>query len=145
MFAKRLTAIVKMKLNVNFNFYYTCFKTGTYFQLKCSTPFPSLSNVVHKSSCSRNANISYIGATTRHCTRIKEHLNCETKKSAIRDHIKTCQTCKLNNTDLNGFKVLCTFGSVYATKIQKALLTKKSKNKHNSQLNRQLHANSLSF
>ena len=59
-FAKRLTALVKTKFNVDINVYYTCFKTGSYFQLKCSTPFPLLSNVVCKFSCSRDANISYM-------------------------------------------------------------------------------------
>ena len=63
-FAKRLTALVNTKFNVDINVYYTCFKTGSYFQLKCSTPFPLLSNVVYKFSCSRDANISYIGMTT---------------------------------------------------------------------------------
>ena len=58
-FTKRLNALVKTKFNVDINVYYTCFKTGLYFQLKCSTPFPLLSNVVYKFSCSRDANISY--------------------------------------------------------------------------------------
>ena len=88
-FAKRLTALVKTKFNVNINVYYTCFKTGSYFQLKCSTPFPLLSNVVYKFSCSRDANISYIGMTTRHLgTRIQEHLHHKTIKSAIRERFE---------------------------------------------------------
>ena len=65
-FAKRLTALVKTKFNVDINVYYTCFKTGSYFQLKCFTPFSLLFNVVYEFSCSRDANISYIGMTTRH-------------------------------------------------------------------------------
>ena len=82
-------------------FIYTCFKTGSYFQLKCSSPFPLLSNVVFKFSSSRDANISYIGMTPQHLgTRIQEY-HYETTKSAIRDHIEVCQNCKLNNTDLN--------------------------------------------
>ena len=48
--------------------------------------------------------------------------------------------CKLNNTDLNGFKVLRICNSEYAAKIQQALLIKK----HNPQLNKQLYANGLS-
>ena len=50
-------------------------------------------------------------------------------------------SCKLNNTDFNGFKVLRICNSEYATKIQEALLIKK----HNPQLNRQLYANGSSF
>ena len=92
-FEKRLTALVKTKFNVDINVYYTCFKTGSYFQLKCSTPFPLLSNVVYKFSCSRDANISYIGMTTRHHgIRIQEHLHHKTIKSAIREHFEICQT-----------------------------------------------------
>ena len=141
MFAKRLTAPVKTKFDVDINVYYTCFETGSYFQLKCSTPFPLLSNVVYKFSCSRDANI-YIGMTTRHLgTRIQEHLHHKTIKSAIREHFEICQNCKLNNTNLNVFKVLRTCNSEYATKIQEALLIKK----HNLQLNRQLYANGSSF
>ena len=106
-FAKRLTALVKTKVNVDINVYYTCFKTGSYFQLKCSTPLSLLSNVVYKFSCSRDANISYIGMTMRHLgTRIQVHLQHKTTKSALQDHFEMCQNCKLNNTDLNGFKVL---------------------------------------
>ena len=45
--------------------------------------------------------------TTRHLgTRIQEHLHHKTIKSAIRKHFEICQNCKLNNTNLNGFKVL---------------------------------------
>ena len=105
MLAKRLTDLVETKFNVDIIVYHTCFKTGLYFQLKCSTLFPLLSNVVYKFSCSRDANISYIGTTTRRLgTRIQEHLHHKTTKSAIRDHIEICQNCKLNNTDLNGLK-----------------------------------------
>ena len=122
--------------------YYTCFKTGSYFQLKSFTPFLLLLNVVYKFSCSRDANVSYFGVTTLHLgIRIQEDLHHKTTKSAIRDHFETCQYCKLNNTDLKGFKVLRICNSEYATKIQEALLIKK----HNPQLNRQLYANGSSF
>ena len=132
MFTKRLTAPVKTKFNVDISVYYICFKTGSYFQLKCSTPFPLLSNVVYKFSCSRDANISYISmTTTRHLgIRIQEHLHLKTTKSAIRDHIEVCQNCKTNNTGLNGFRVLRICNSGYATKIQEALLIKNTT--HNS-------------
>ena len=128
MFAKRLTALVKTKFNVDVSVYHACFKTGSYFQLKCSTPLSLLSNAMYKFISSlRNANISYIGMTTRHLgTRIQEHLHHNTTKSAIRDHLEMCQNCMLNNTDLNGFKVLRISNSEHATKIPKALLIKKT-------------------
>ena len=85
---------------------------------------------------SRDANISCIGMTTRHLgLRIQKHLHHKTTKSAIRDHFEIYQNCKVNNTDFNGFKVLCICNSEYATKIQEALLIKKKKKKnatHNS-------------
>ena len=80
--------------------------------------------------------------TTQHLgTRIQKHLHHKTTKSAIRDHVEICQNCKLNNTDLNGFKVLRICNLEYATKIQEVLLTEKP----NPQLNRQLYANGSSF
>jgi len=66
LFSKRLCSFVKTKIYVDINVYYECFKTGSCFQLKCSTPFPLMSNVVYKFSCSRDANTLYIGMTTRH-------------------------------------------------------------------------------
>ena len=141
-FAKRLTALVKTKFNIDINVFYTCFKTGSYFQLKCFTPFLLLSNVVCKFCCLRDANILYIGMTTRNLgTSIQGHLHHKTKKSAIRDHFEICQNCKLNNTDLNGFQVLRICNSEYATKIREALLIKK----HNPQLNKQLCAKGSRF
>ena len=126
MFAKRLTALVEMKFNDYNDVYSTCFKTGSYFQLKSSTPFPLLSDVADKFSCSCDANISYIGMITRHFgIRIQEHLHHKITKSSICDPIEICQNCKLSNTDLNGFKVLHICDSEYATKIQEALLIKK--------------------
>ena len=141
-FAKRLTSLVKTKFNVDINVYYTCFKTGSYFQLKCSTLFPLLSHVRYKFSCLREVNISYICMTTRHLgTRIQEHLHHKTIKSAMRELFEICQNCKLNNTNLNGLKVLRTCNSEYALKIQEALLIEK----HNPQLIRQVYANGSSF
>ena len=92
-FAKRQTALVKTKFNVDINVYYTWFKTGSYFQLECSTSFPLLSHVVYEFSCSRDANILYIGGmTTRHIgTKIQEHLHHKTTKSVIHDHTEICQ------------------------------------------------------
>ena len=92
-FAKRLTALVKTKFNVDISVYYSCFKTGRIFNL-CSTLFRLLSNTVYKFSCSRDANISYFNMTTRHLgSRIQEHLQHKTIKSAIREHFEVCQNC----------------------------------------------------
>ena len=63
-FAKRLSTLVKAKLQVDLAVYYNSFKTGSYFNLKCLTPHALLSNVVYKFTCLRDAAMSYIGMTT---------------------------------------------------------------------------------
>ena len=65
-FAKKLSVLVKRKFDVDINVYYTTFKTGFYFQLKCSTPLSLMSNAVYKFNCSCDADLSYIDMTTRH-------------------------------------------------------------------------------
>jgi len=76
LFAKRLCAIVKAKFCVDIYVYYKCFKTGSYFQLKCSALFPLMSNVTYKFSCLLDAKILYTGMTTRHLgIRVQEPQN----------------------------------------------------------------------
>ena len=141
-FAKHLTTLVRTKFHVDINVYYTTIKTGSYFQLKCSTPVTLISNVVYKFTCSCDTNISYIGMTTRHLgIRVREHLHSKTTHSAVRDHINSCQTCAQNNIDMNSFNIIRTCNSEYDTKIQEALLIKK----HNPKLNTQLYAGGSSF
>jgi len=92
-----------------------------------TTPFPLMSNIVYKFSCSRNENSLYIGMTTRHLvTRIQEHLHSKNSKFEL------CQSCEGKHLDVNNFGKC---NSEYETKIQEALLIKK----HNPQLNKQLH------
>ena len=140
-FAKKLSNFVKMKFDVDINVYYVALKVGSYFQLKCVTPVELVSNVVYKFSCSCDTNMSYIGMTTRHLgTRIQEHLQPKAK-SAIRDHINDCQSCKQANINVDSFKVIKTCNTEYNSKIQEALLIKK----HNPKLNTQLYAGGSSF
>ena len=85
--------------------------------------------------------MSYIGMTTRHLgTRIQEHLQPKAK-SAIRDHIDDCQSCKQANINVDNLKVIRTCNTEYNSKIQEALLIKK----HNPKLNTQLYAGGSSF
>ena len=126
-FAKRLCTYVKNKFHVDINVYYVCFKTGSYFQLKCCTPFTLMSNVVYKFSCSRDANISYIGMTTRHLgIRIEEHLKQKTVNSPIKEHINECDACRINKLQTDNFKIIRTCATEYETKIQETLLIKKT-------------------
>ena len=83
----------------------------------------------------------YIGMTTRHLgTRTQEHLQPKAK-SAIRDHIDDCQSCKQANINVDNFKVIRTCNTEYNSKNQEALLIKK----HNPKLNTQSFAGGSSF
>ena len=116
--AKRLSALVKTKFQIDLSFYYTSFKTGSYFNLKCLTPHALLSNVVYKFRRSHDVTISYIGMTTRHLgIRANEHLNLQLnlKNTAVKDHILTCEKCKSESLTVNNFKVVkkCNSRSVF--------------------------------
>ena len=65
-FSKRLEVLIKNKFNVDIYVYYIRLKTGSYFQLICSTPTHLISNVLYKFTSWCNTNITYIGMTTRH-------------------------------------------------------------------------------
>lgn len=140
-FKKRLSALVKLKFGVDINVYFTSLKTGSYFQLKCRTPNSLMSKVVYKFTCLRDANISYIGMTTRHLSlRVKEHIYSKTR-SAVGNHIDNCSACKNKTVDIDDFKIIRTCNTNYSTKIQEALLIKKQ----NPKLNLQLYAKGSSF
>ena len=106
--AKRFSTLVKAKFQIDLSFYYTSFKTGSYFNLKCLTPHALLSNVVYKFTCLRDATMSYIGMTTRHLgIRANEHssLQLNSKRTAVQDHILTCEKCKSESLTVNNLKV----------------------------------------
>ena len=136
-FAKKLSVLIKRKFDVDINVYYTTFKTGFYFQLKCSTPLSLMSNVVYKFNCSCDADLSYIGMTTRH---VREHLHSKVR-SAVGKHINNCHVCKQKPVGVKDFKIMRACSTEYNTKIQEALLIKKC----NPKLNSQLYANGSSF
>ena len=140
-FAKKLSVLIKRKFDVDINVYYTTFKTGFYFQLKCSTPLSLMSNVVYKFNCSCDADLSYIGMTTRHLSvRVREHLHSKVR-SAVGKHIDNCHMCKQKPVGVKDFKIMRACSTEYNTKIQEALLIKKC----NPKLNSQLYANGSSF
>ena len=143
-FASQLSTLLKQKFDVRIFTYYTSLKTGSYFNLKSKTPAALKSNVVYKFTCSRDVNTTYIGMSTRHLvTRAREHLqlNSTSAKSAISQHISSCQTCQNSNLDVSSFKVIRNCHNEYETKIQEALLIKKL----TPRLNSQLYANGCSF
>ena len=140
-FAKKLSVLIKRKFDVDINVYYTTFKTGFYFQLKCSTPLSLMSNVVYKFNCSCDADLSYIGMTTRHLSvRVREHLHSKVRL-AVGKHIDNCHVCKQKPVGVKHFKIMRACSTEYNTKIQEALLIKKC----NPKLNSQWYANGSSF
>ena len=125
---KKLSVFGKTKFNVDTNVYYTAFKTGPYFRLKCSTALSLMSNVMYKFNCSRDADLSYIGMIKRHLSvRVREHLH-----SKVRTAVVMCT--KKKPVGVNDFKITRTCIIEYNTKIQEVLLIKKCNPKLNSQM-----------
>ena len=78
---------MKNKFNVDINVYYTTLKTGSYFQLKCSTPTHLISNVVYKFTCSCDTDVTCNGMTTRHLgVRVQDHLPFKKGFSSTETH-----------------------------------------------------------
>ena len=138
--SKRLTndlyKVFKKIANVNIRFVYRTSKVGEYFQLKSSIPQPLCSNVVYKFVCPCDADISYIGMTSRHLTtRVSEHLKLgSSTQSAIKNHILDCRICSNSAHLINSFKILKKCRSEFDTKICEALFIKKLKPKLNKQI-----------
>ena len=138
---KKLSVSVKRKFDVDINVYHTNFKTGSFFQPKCSTSLSLMSNIVYNFNCSRDVDLSYIGMTTRHlAVRVREHLHLKIR-SAVGRHIDNCHVCKDKPVGVNDFKIMRACSTEYNTKSQKTLLIKKC----NPKLNSQLYANGSSF
>ena len=93
-----------------------------------------MSNVVYKFNCSRHAELSYIGMTTSHLSvRVREYLHSKVR-SAVGKHRDNYHACKDKPVNVNDFKIMRACSTQYNTKIQEALLIKKSNPKLNSQL-----------
>ena len=142
-FINKLAKIIKNKINVNIVPVYKSFKIGRYFQLKSDTPLALCSNVVYKFTCSCDTNLTYYGMSTRHLiTRVREHLDFNSiQRSAIKDHILSCDVCSDVQHGIKSFTVIKKCQSRFHTKIHEALLIKKDTPK----LNRQLYAKGASF
>ena len=88
-------------------------------------------------------NLTYYGMSTRHLiTGVREHLDFNSiQRSAIKDHILSCDICSDVQLGLKSFTVIKKCHSEFHTKISEALLIKKDTLK----LNRQLYAKEVSF
>ena len=121
-FLNRLSKIFKSKFNVKVCPVYKTFKIGNYFQLKSTTPLGLCSNVIYEFTCSCDANLTYIGMSTRHLsTRAKEHLDFNSQvSSAIKNHVMCCNVCSSVKLNLNSFKIIKKCKSEFHTKIHEA-------------------------
>ena len=100
---------------------------GSFFSLKSKTPFNLRARVVYKFQCLSDSGTTYIGETKRHIiTRVDEHLAPkESNKSAIKDHILDCNTCKNGQISVENFSVMKGCRNEYTCKISEALCIKK--------------------
>ena len=114
-----------------------------YFSLKSKTPQILNTKVVYKFTSSRDVNVTYIGTSAIHLSiRTGEHLNVSRSgKSAIKDHIRKCSSCKTQPNNMKQFEIIRKCQTSYEAKIHEALVIKR----RNPVLNKQLYANGASF
>ena len=71
--------------------------------------------------------------TFRHLVTRAQHLNLNITKTAITQHINSCQCCNANKLNANSFKIIRRCNTDYEAKVHEALLIKKHKPRLNSQ------------
>ena len=133
-FRKEITQILMNKFKVNVRPVFSSCKVGDFFQLKSSVPDFLSANVVYRFKCLCDTNLTYIGETERHLIdRVKEHLDLRSeKRSAIKDHILTCQICQEAN--ISDFEILRKCRDPCDVKMQEAFLIRRFKPSLNVQL-----------
>ena len=133
-FRKEITQILMNKFKVNVRPVFSSCKVGDFFQLKSSVPDFLSANVVYRFKCLCDTNLTYIGETERHLIdRVKEHLDLRSeKRSAIKDHILTCQICQEAN--ISNFEILKKCRDPCDVKMQEAFLIRRFKPSLNVQL-----------
>ena len=96
-FKSKIRKIFKECLDVELRPVFESFKVKNYFSLKCKTPTYLCNNVTYKYTCQRDADVFYIGETTRHIVaRAGEHLNISSPSqypTAVGQHIIGCEYC----------------------------------------------------
>ena len=136
-FGKKNSGLMKEKFDIDVNVVYTTTQLGSFFRLKCKTPTPLLSRVVYKFVCLGDQTDSYIGMTERHmATRVGDHLR-RGSKTAVANHIKTCQTCSSSKLSIDNFNIIHKCRNDRETKIYEALKI----TSQNPKMNRQHHHN----
>ena len=95
---------MKNHMNLDIWTIYETTRIRDYFKLKDSVEKDILSKVVYQFSCSGDSRVQYIGYTNRTLQeRVKEHLG---GKTAVSDHVGTCETCNGEGVSINNFDVL---------------------------------------
>ena len=85
---------------------YNTKKVASYFSLKSKYSSLFEGNVVYEFKCSRDENVSYIGATRRQLfRRINDH-NDPNKYTAVFEHMYNCDFCKNITNISDSFKIL---------------------------------------
>lgn len=130
-FKKRLVSIYR-SVGINVRVVFKSFRVGRYFSLKSPTPFALKAKVIYKFTGSCDRNISYIGKTKRHLAiRAEEHFS---KRSAILDHLNTCQKCKNSVSVEKNFSILTTAQNEFDLSVKEALKIKQNRPVLNRQL-----------
>ena len=130
-FKKRLVSIYR-SVGINVRVVFRSFRVGRYFSLKSPTPFALRARVIYKFTGSCDRNISYIGKTKRHLgIRAEEHFS---KRSAILDHLNTCQKCKNSVSVEKKFSILTTAQNLFDLSVKEALKIKQNRPVLNRQL-----------
>ena len=107
--------------------------------LKSRIPKALYSNVIYKfiGLCDTTMTYcTYIGMSLRHIiTRVLEYLNFKSiQESAEKNHTISCDSCSSVKFGLNNFLILCKYKLEFHTKIDEALLIRKSSPNLNCQL-----------
>ena len=105
--------------STNIKIAFSPFKVGNLFSVKGSVPKYLRSVVVYRFTCP-GCNASYIGETTRHLTtRIKEHLETDSK-SHIFKHLYTNRKCK-ELCNAKCYEIIDSATSSYRLKLKEAM------------------------
>jgi hypothetical protein len=135
-FGKSMSKIIFNNFNINLKVAYTTVKIGNLFHLKSRTPHPLSMNVVYRFSCAANAQVTYIGYTSRHLTtRVEEHTDLTLKSSShVHKHIKQCSACKNVENKLKSFQIIKHCRDEFECRVAEAFAIKQEKPAINKQM-----------
>ena len=107
-FGLQIQSLIKKRFDTKITIVYKTITVQKYFSLKSKTPLILNSNVVYKFTCSRDVNVTYISTSTRHLSiRAGKHLNVSrSSKSATKEHIKKCSSCKTQPNNMKQFEII---------------------------------------